>query len=149
MNLRQLLKQGRLKLHKTSKEEIFNLLNLVKRDIKDAKVKELSPDRKFATAYNAVLQSVVILLYCKGYKTRGIRHHFTLFEAMKGIMGEDYYELADYFDSCRAKRNIIDYSCPGEISETEAKELIKEAKIFIKVVVKWLKVNYPNLLENS
>ena len=63
MNLRQLLNQGRLKHHRTSKQEIGNLLKLIKRDIEDAKVKGLSSDRKFATAYNAVLQSAAILLY--------------------------------------------------------------------------------------
>jgi len=58
MNLRQLLNQGRLRRHKTSKEEISNLLRVIKRDIKDAKMEGLSSDRKFATAYNAVLQIV-------------------------------------------------------------------------------------------
>jgi thymidylate synthase ThyX len=55
MNLKQLLNQGKLRLHKTSKKEISNLLRIIKRDIKDAKVEGLSSDRKFATAYNAVL----------------------------------------------------------------------------------------------
>ncbi len=142
MNLRQLLNQGRLKHHRTSKQEIGNLLKLIKRDIEDARVKGLSPDRKFATAYNAVLQSSAILVYCKGYKPQGIGHHFILFESMKEIMGKNYYELADYFDSCRAKRNITDYTCSGEISEAEAEELIKEAEEFLKVVLQWLKTNY-------
>jgi len=42
MNLKQLLNQGRLRRHKTSKEEISNLLRVIKRDIKDAKVQGLS-----------------------------------------------------------------------------------------------------------
>lgn len=147
MSLSQLLNQGRLKQHKTSKKEIDNLLRLIKRDIKDAKVKGLSPDRKFATAYNAVLQSATILLYCKGCKPQGIGHHFTIFESMKEIMGKDYYELADYFDSCRSKRNITDYTHAGEISENETEELIKEAEIFLKEIHQWLKINYPGLIE--
>lgn len=148
MNLRPLLNQDRLRNHKTSKEEISNLLKLVKRDIKDAKVEGLSFDRKFATAYNAVLQLATILLCCKGYKPKGIGHHFTVFEAMREIMGKDYYELADYFDSCRVKRNITDYTSAGEISEAEVEELIREAEKFLKVVLKWLKTNYPKLLPN-
>jgi len=55
MSLKDLLNQGRLRQHKTSKKEIENLLALVKRDIKDAKIEGLSSDRKFACAYNAVL----------------------------------------------------------------------------------------------
>ncbi|GAI29453.1 unnamed protein product [marine sediment metagenome] len=62
MHLKQLLDQGKLRRHKTSKKEIGNLLKLVKRDIKDAKVEGLSADRKFVTAYNAVLQLATIPL---------------------------------------------------------------------------------------
>ena len=120
MSLKDLLNQGRLRQHKTSKKEIENLLALVRRDIKDARVEGLSSDRRFACAYNAVLQLATILLYCKGYKPEGTGHHFTVFQAMKIIMGNNYYALADYFDSCRSKRNITDYDYAGAISDLEA-----------------------------
>ena len=142
MNLKDLLNQGRLRQHKTSKKEIKNLLALVRRDIKDAKVEGLSSDRRFACAYNAVLQLATILLYCKGYKPEGTGHHFTVFQAMKIIMGNNYYTLADYFDSCRSKRNITDYDCAGAISDLEAEELIEEAESFLAVILNWLKKNY-------
>jgi len=41
MNLKDLLNQGRLRQHKTSKNEIENLLALARRDIKDSKVENL------------------------------------------------------------------------------------------------------------
>lgn len=147
MNLKELLNQGRLKLHKTSKEEISNLIKLIKRDIKDAKIKELSLDRRFATAYNAVLQSATILLYCCGYKPYGVGHHWVVFEAMKEILGKEYEDLGDYFDSCRAKRNLIDYTSTMSVSEKETEELINEAEKFLEVVVSWVKTNYPKLLK--
>ncbi|OIO72526.1 MAG: hypothetical protein AUJ85_10155 [Elusimicrobia bacterium CG1_02_37_114] len=146
MSLKRLLNQGKLRNHKTSKEEIINLLKITERDISDAKVEGISSDRKFAIAYNAILQLATIPLYCKGYETQGIGHHFTVFQAMKEIMGRDHYDLADYFDSCRAKRNITDYMHTGEISDKEAKELIKEAERFFKIVVNWFEIHYPNLL---
>ena len=68
MNLKDLLNQGKLRQHKTSKKEIENLIAIVNRDIEDAKVENLSADRKFACAYNAVLQLATVLLYCSGYK---------------------------------------------------------------------------------
>ena len=142
MSLKDLLNQGRLKQHKTSKKEIENLLELVRRDIKDAKVGGLSSDRRFACAYNAVLQLATILLYCKGYKPEGTGHHFTVFQAMKIIMGNNYYTLADYFDSCRSKRNITDYDYAGAISDLEAEELIEEAEKFLEITINWLKKNY-------
>ena len=142
MSLKDLLNQGRLRQHKTSKKEIENLLELVRRDIKDAKVEGLSSDRRFACAYNAVLQLATILLYCKGYKPEGTGHHFTVFQAMKIIMGNNYYTLADYFDSCRSKRNITDYDYAGAISDLEAEELIEEAEKFLEITINWLKKNY-------
>ncbi|MEA2015906.1 MAG: hypothetical protein U9O59_04280 [Actinomycetota bacterium] len=142
MSLKDLLNQDRLRQHKTSKKEIKNLLELVRRDIKDAKVEGLSSDRRFACAYNAVLQLATILLYCKGYKPEGTGHHFTVFQAMKIIMGNNYYTLADYFDSCRSKRNITDYDYAGAISDLEAEELIEEADKFLEITINWLKKNY-------
>jgi len=147
MSLKQLLNQGRLRRHKTSQKEISNLLDLVKRDIKDAKVEGLSADRKFACAYNAVLQLATILLYSKGYKPEGAGHHFTVFQAMKDIMGRDFFKLVDYFDSCRAKRNITDYDYAGGVSNSESRELIKEAEKFSEIVLTWLKTNHSDLLE--
>jgi len=122
VSLKRLLDQNKLKPHKTSKTEIRNLLRVIKRDMRDANVKGLSLDRKFTTAYNAVLQSATILLYCMGYKPRGFGHHFVVFQAMKGIMGKDYDDLADYFDACRSKRNVTDYDFAGTISRIEAQE---------------------------
>jgi hypothetical protein len=55
MTLKDLLNQGKLRQHKTSEKEIVNLLAIVRRDIKDTKVEDLSSDRRFACAYNAVL----------------------------------------------------------------------------------------------
>ncbi len=146
MNLKRLLNQGRLVKHKTSKKEITNLIEIARRDIKDAQLKNLSLDRRFACAYNAILQLATILLYCKGYKPKGIGHHATVFEAMKEILGRNYYELADYFDSCRAKRNITDYDYAGGISEKETEELIKEAESFLKTIIRWIKMNYPDFI---
>ncbi|MFO7929703.1 MAG: hypothetical protein R6U35_08550 [Candidatus Humimicrobiaceae bacterium] len=63
---------------------------------------------------------------------------------MKIIMGADYDALADYFDSCRAKRNITDYDYAGAISDTEAMELIEEAEGFLGITLDWIKENYKH-----
>jgi uncharacterized protein (UPF0332 family) len=148
MSLKDLLDHSSIKPHSTSKEEIENLFELVRRDIKDSKVKTISVDRRFATAYNAVLQLTTIIIYCKGYMPTGWGHHYTVFKAMKIIMGEDYYNLADYFDSCRSKRNIADYRHTGDISESETDELVKEGEKFLKNVTEFVKKHHPNLFGN-
>jgi len=148
MSLKGLLKQGKLKSHKTSKKEINNLIVMIKRDLKDTGVEGLSNDRKFTTAYNAVLQTATILLYCNGYKTKGEGHHFTTFQCVKYILGKEFNDLAEYFDSCRVKRNTADYFYAGGVSEKEVKELVNEAEIFFKNVKTWIHNNYPELLES-
>ena len=82
MSLNDLQKQGRLRSHRTSREEIGSLIAIVERDLKDAAVL-ISPDRRFATAYNAALQLATIVLYCQGYRTRGGGHHATTFAALQ------------------------------------------------------------------
>jgi hypothetical protein len=58
-------------------------------------------------------------------------------------MGEEYTELADYFDICRTKRNVGTYDRGGQISESEVEELLDEGRGFRKIVIDWLKGNYP------
>lgn len=65
---------------------------------------------------------------------------------MKIALGEEFAELADYFDRCRRKRNITDYDRAGRITEKEANDLLREAIGFLKYVKKWIKTNHPNLL---
>lgn len=147
MSLEELLKEDKLKRHKTSGMEIKNLIKVIRRDIQDSQVKGISTDRKFAIAYNAVLQSATILLYCKGYRTKGSGHHYTVFQTMREILGEKYKKLSDYFDSCRVKRNTAFYEYAGVISEKEADELIEEVEKFLDIVITWLEKNYPEYIE--
>lgn len=97
--------------HKTGRQEIENLRELVSRDLKDAGIEDLSADRRFATAYNAVLQLSKMAVACAGYRVAvEVRHHQKTFEAVKTALGTSSAKnLADYFETCRRKRNNIDY----------------------------------------
>jgi len=149
MGLRQFVEEGKIRPHRTSREEITGIFNLIKRDMADAESKDISYDRKFATAYNAALGLAAIILYCRGYQSYGKAHHFTAFQCLKVILGKDYIELADYFDSCRVKRNTLDYDTAGVISEKEFEELMKELKDFYTFVKFWVKKNYLRYFNNG
>jgi len=146
MSLEDLYKEDRLKKHKTSAREISDLLRIVDRDLKDAELRGLSADRRFATAYNAALELATITLYCKGFRPTGLAHHYTVFQAMKETMGNDYLDSVNYFDACRAKRNVIDYDQSGGISEGEADRLLKETRQFREIIRNWLQTYYPQFL---
>ena len=63
MTLKQWADNGWLKAHKTSSEEIGNLLAIVDRDLKDAVEGGISADWRFGIAYNAALKLCTILLF--------------------------------------------------------------------------------------
>jgi hypothetical protein len=131
----------------TSRQELDNLRAVIERDLKDAALPGLSPDRTFATAYNAALQLAKIAIACAGYRIAfGPGHHQMTFEAVKLIaLGRNSSKLADYFDICRRKRNVVDYDMANVTSETEANELLQKAEEFRQLVEAWIKQHHPNL----
>lgn len=142
----RLLRKGKIRKHRTNAQEIASLFEVVERDLADASVPALSPDRRFATAYNAVLQAAKAIMYCEGYsRTRGSGHHSTTFEFVSIALGLSFEALTNYFDRCRVKRNIADYVGVGSISETEADDLLGEAITFTQTARAWIETNCPNL----
>ncbi|MBF0494436.1 MAG: hypothetical protein HQL28_04825 [Candidatus Omnitrophica bacterium] len=146
MSLEKLLQQGRIVRHKTSRKEVSSLIDIIKRDLSDAKVGGISLDRRFATAYNAILQSAMIAVHLAGFRPKGSGHHAAVFECLKYILAKQHGDLIDYFDSCRSKRNITDYDYAGRISRAETEEILKEAEKFFDLILKWVKQNHPEYI---
>jgi len=121
------------------------LREVVNRDLSDAAIDALSADRRFATAYNAVLQLVKMAVARAGYRiTSGAGHHQKSFKAIKAAIGTvEAANLADYVDLCRRKRNDIDYDFAEVVTETEAEELLKKAKEFQILIEDWIDKNHP------
>ena len=78
MNWKQLLAQRKLQLHTTSKQELDGLRALIERDLTDAALAGLSADRRFATAYNAALQTAKMVIACAGYRVASTPGHHRL-----------------------------------------------------------------------
>lgn len=146
MTLVNFLAEGRLRRHSATAKEIGDLLKLVDRDFRDADLVGLSTDRAFSTAYSAALQLATVVLRAAGYRTSGVAHHWTTFQALPLIFDFCDIEKADYFDSCRRKRNMADYDAAGLISEAEVHELVREASLFRKDVIDWLERKHPHLV---
>jgi hypothetical protein len=144
MSLKQWENNSWLKAEPTSRKEIANLLAIVDRDLKDA-TGSISPDWQFGIAYNAALKLCTILLRAEGYRpAHGLQHYRTLM-AMPLILGDEKLEDASYLDSCRKKRNIVEYDYIGGASEEDAKELLQFAEELRHHVLAWLKNNHPEL----
>lgn len=144
MSWKALLASRIVEPHKTSKKEIESLRHLVARDLTDAAIEELSADRRFATSYNAVLQLSKMAIACAGYRvTSGAGHHQKSFEAVKVALGKQSEPLADYFETCRRKRNHIDYDASEVATDTEAQELLEKAKEFQGMIEEWIEKRHP------
>lgn len=116
------------------------------RDLQDAAVAGLSADRRFATAYSAVLQLTKMVIACSGYRVVGQGHHQTTFEALELAVGPSIAATAAYFDTCRRKRNLVEHDIANVATETETEELLRQAQQFAQVVETWIARNHPALV---
>lgn len=147
MSLADAAANGHIQPHKTSADEARSLRDLIERDLADAAIDQLSDDRRFATAYNAALQISKLVLACAGYRvSKGQSAHFASFEmASIAIPTTEITDLTEYFDTCRRKRNHIDYDGSQIVSRTETDELIAKVREYKGIVEAWIDANHPNL----
>jgi hypothetical protein len=148
MTWQKLVATNRAKPHKTSRQEIDGLRTVVDRDLKDASIASLSEDRRFATAYNAVLQLATMVIACAGYRVSAKQgHHENTFVGLELAMGPPAAKLAKYFNTCRKKRNRVDYNLANVVTETELHELLEKANEFRELVEDWIAKYYPQFAD--
>jgi hypothetical protein len=138
MTLQNWANNGWLKKHSTSKQEISQLLEIVDRDLKDARQKKLSADWRFGIAYNAALKLCTILMYIEGYKPEKSLAHYRTLQALPLILGPEKEDDSDYLDSCRSKRNVVEYDYVGGATNNDADELISFVKELKTEVFEWI-----------
>lgn len=145
MTWQQLLGQNRIKHHATSKHELDSLHGVVARDLDDAVIPGLSADRSFATAYNAALQLAKMAVACAGCRVSGIGAHQASFVAVELAIGASVANHAAYFETCRRKRNTLDYDVAYIVSDAEASEILEPAQEFREAVEAWISKTHPHL----
>ena len=143
MPLRQWADNGWLKPHQTSRQEISNLLAIARRDLTDARTGGISDDWRFGIAYNAALKLCTVLLYADGYRPPQNLAHYRTLQALPLILGTYRQADSDYLDTCRTKRNTVEYDCVGGATAADADELIEFAESLEKDVLKWLRSERP------
>ena len=146
VSLEDWLNEGRLRQHKTSKNEIKQLLAVFARDMTDAQSNTISIDRRFATAYNAALTVSTAALAANGYRAAGEGHHYWVIQSLAFTLKLDS-ESIEVFNRFRRKRNTIDYERIGTVSEREVLETLELARSIRGKLETWLAESYPQLLE--
>jgi hypothetical protein len=146
MSLKDWLKSGWLTEHKTSPQEIGDLLKVTDRNLADCQVSGLSADGRFGIAYNAALQAATAALAASGYRASRESHHYRVIQSLAYTIEADQ-DLIHRFDRFRKKRNIGGYERIGAVSDMEADEMIYLAKSLRKEVEQWLYKCHPDLMK--
>jgi hypothetical protein len=139
------VKNGWLVAHKSSKQEIANLLGIVARNLKDSQAKDVSGDWRFAIAYNAALQAATAALAAAGYRASRDNHHYRVIQSLELTVGKDA-KFIRAFDTFRKKRNVSNYDIGGGISDREVQEMLGIARTLQQDVEDWIKTNHASLL---
>jgi len=147
MSLKNWLSNGWLVEHKTSAQEIKDLLELSERDIKDCQVSGLSADWRLNIAYNAALQAATAALAASGYRASRDSRHYRVIHSLTYTIGAKT-DLIKQFDAFRKKRNIGGYERAGLVSEQEVNEMLSLTENLLKMLKEWLNSNYPELLSD-
>ena len=139
MTWTKLLASRDVQRHRTSKSELDDFRALIARDLADAAVARVSADRRFATAYNAALLAAHMAIAAAGYRvTAKTGHHRVAFDSIILALGPAAQRYADYFETCRRKRNVIDYTRSQVATDTEAREILATAAEFHAFVEAWI-----------
>jgi len=148
VSLEDWLNKGRLKQHKTSQNEIKQLLDVFVRDTADAESNTISIDRRFATAYNAALMASTAALAASGYRAAGKGHHYWTIQSLAFTLKMDT-DTIEEFNRFRRKRNTVDYERIGSVSQREVLEMLELAKNIRDKLEVWLMQNHPELVSRN
>jgi hypothetical protein len=84
---------------------------------------------------------------CAGYRVAAVPgHHALSFECAGLSLGKQADKFVLFFDSCRRKRNVIDYTGVQIATSTEAAELLQRAQEFSALVERWIAATHPGLV---
>jgi hypothetical protein len=81
---------------------------------------------------------------CAGYRvTSKTGHHKPSFQSLRLALGPTADRHADYFETCRRKRNVTDYTRSQVATETQADEILEKAQEFVAFIEAWIRRTRP------
>ena len=84
---------------------------------------------------------------CTGYRVVAKKgHHQVTYEAAELAIGSSVSKLTAYFETCRRKRNTLDYDAANVVSDTEAAELLQKAQELKQEAEAWIAKHHPRLV---
>ncbi len=147
MSLQQWLRNGWLQQFDPTVAGIQQLLEVIDRDLSDAKAQGLSADARFQHAYDAALQLCTIALKASGYAVpKGQGHHKRGIDSLRHTLGSNWSGTADHIERCSRLRGQAMYERIGVVSPEDATDLLETAEQLRSDVIAWLKANHSELV---
>ncbi|MGB2982826.1 MAG: hypothetical protein WBC63_03060 [Candidatus Bipolaricaulia bacterium] len=133
--------------HETSRQEISELLAIVKTDLNDARIPALSADRRFACCYNALLTAARAALRATGHRVpKGTTsHHYYAIQSLRFTALLDSAAVQQ-IESMGKKRAIAEYVRVGEVSQSMAEDALNFAETRCRQIADWIAETHPDLL---
>jgi hypothetical protein len=128
------------------KDAIRRLLDAASRHIADAKVKAISAETRFSSAYTAIRMLADVGLHANGYRTLTSKpgHHQTAIQTLPKTVGIDSQALVR-LDKLRKQRNVTEYT--GDIiPESAVAECLSQAESLHTLTLSWLKKHKADLI---
>ena len=139
MTLQNWLSSGWLKQHKSSPQEIKDLLDKVDRDIGEAAKEEITPDWRLAIAYNACLGCATIALRASGYRMPGgAGQHYRTIQSLRFTISPES-DIIISLEAISKKRAIVSYDIAGTVTDAEVVEARQLAEDLRELLKRWLK----------
>lgn len=82
-------RSGWLQRHKSSPNEVRDLLAVVERDLADSAAEGLSAVWRLNIAYNAALQAATVALAAAGYRASRDQHHYRVIQSLRETLGRN------------------------------------------------------------
>jgi hypothetical protein len=147
MSLEQWLRNAWLQRRDPTLPEIHKLLQVVDRELSDARAEGISADGRFEHAYTAILQLCIVPLRAAGYQVpKGESRHKRAIDSLRYTLGEPWGETADYIELCSRQRGQAMYERIDVVSDADADELLSKARQLREDVVRWLTANHADLV---
>lgn len=147
MRLSDLASTGEVEELRITRKELDNLLASASRRLKDAGNPHISPETRLNLAYQVILTMAKAALRAAGYRVRGhADEHLRTINTLRYTLQKDRQAVRVY-QTLRQKRNKDLYTGSLVVSNSEAREALKEAKALLREARSWLREHHPELIE--
>lgn len=117
--LDNLVRIGQLKAEPRNTQEVTRMLAMAQTRLRDARLKSLSLEGRFTSAYNAAHAAALAALRWHGYRSE---NRFTVFQCLPHTLGWPANRWR-VLDSAHQKRNLAEYEGYLDVEESTVAEL--------------------------